>query len=74
MQAVLAAEQHYAHAVAFEVEHNAAHAGVELHQFAVDRAVQSVYGGDAVADLDDRTGLVAARSAVILFDLLAEKG
>ena len=74
MQAVLAAEQHYAHAVAFEVEHNAAHAGVELHQFAVDRAVQSVYGGDAVADLDNRTGLVAARSAVILFDLLAENG
>ena len=74
MQAVLAAEQHYAHAVALEVEHNAAHAGVELHQFAVDRAVQSVYGGDAVADLDDRTGLVAARSVVILFDLLAENG
>ena len=74
MQAVLAAEQHHARAVAFEVEHNAVHAGVELHQFAVDGAVQSVYGGDAVADLDDRTGLVAARSAVILFDLLAENG
>ena len=58
----------------FKVEHDAAHAGVELHQFAVDRAVQSVYGGDAVADLDDRTGLVTARSVVILFDLLAENG
>ena len=74
MQAVLAAEQHHARAVALEVEHDAAHAGVELHQFAVDRAVQSVYGGDAVADLDDRTGLVTTRSVVILFDLLAENG
>ena len=74
MQAVLAAEQHHADAVAFEVEHDAVHTGIELHQFAVDRAVQSVYGGDAVADLDDRTGFVTARSVVILFDLLAENG
>ena len=35
-------------------------------------AVQSVNGGDTVADLDDRAGFVAARAVVILFNLLAE--
>ena len=48
------------------------HAGVKLHQFAVYSAVQSVNGGDTVADLDDRAGFAAARVVVILFNLLAE--
>ena len=39
MQAVLAAEQYHADAVAFKVEHDAVHTGVKLHQFAVDGAV-----------------------------------
>ena len=39
MQAVLAAEQYHADAVAFEVKHDAVHAGVKLHQFAVYSAV-----------------------------------
>ena len=72
MQAVLAAEQYHADAVAFKVEHDAVHTGVKLHQFAVYSAAQSVYGGNAVTDLDDRAGLVTARAAVILFNLLAE--
>ena len=39
MQAVLAAEQYHADAVAFKVEHDAVHTGVKLHQFAVYSAV-----------------------------------
>ena len=75
MQAVLAAEQHHARAVALEVRARCRCTPVSnSHQLAVDRPVQSVDGGDAVADLDDRTGLVTARSVVILFDLLAENG
>ena len=72
MQAVLAAEQYHADAVTLEVEHDAVHTGVKLHQFAVYSAVQSVNGGNTVADLDDRAGFVAARAVVILFNLLAE--
>ena len=74
MQAGCAAQQDNADALARQVEHDAAHAGLKLDELAVDRAVQAIDRGNAVADFQHRAGLLTAGTVIILFDFLPQDG
>ena len=56
LHAGLAAQQHHAHAVPGQVHHHAFDAGIQFHQLTVNGLVQTVDGGDAVADLQHGAG------------------
>ena len=72
VQAGLGAEQDNTHAVALQIEHDAACTGVKLDQLAIYRLVQAVNRGDTVTDLQHNTGLAALGSCIIRLDFFLQ--
>ncbi len=58
LDADAAAEEHHAHVVLLEVEHDAAQSAGELHELTALHTVEAVDAGDAVADLQHGTDLL----------------
>ena len=74
LYAGLAAQQHDTHTVPGQVHHHALDAGVQFHQFTVNRLVQTIDGGDAVAHLQHSAGFAALHPGVIFLNLLPQDG
>ena len=67
------AEQHHADLVFFQVHGDAGHAVREGQQFAGHDLVESIDARDAVAQRDDRAGLVHGDLGFVVLDLLADQ-
>ena len=64
------AEQHGAHIVLFEVQHQPEDVAGELQQLAGHGALQAIDAGDAVAHLDDAAGFLEVDLRLVALQLL----
>ena len=63
------AEEHRAHVVGLQVEHEAEHAAGELQQLAGHRLLEAVDARDAVADLDHAPGFLEVDLGLVALEL-----